>query len=257
MNRYNHILLLIFLLPSLATAEIQLNETEAQRIGEKIWMNEGAGKREYLTVWNKGEDFPSFGIGHFIWYPAGVESPFIESFPALRDYLQQQITLPHWLQISDDSPWQSREQFYHKFDGKQMQELRQILENNIPLQVAFIIQRMEDALPKMLTALPESTQRNELEKIFYRVAAEKNGSYALIDYINFKGEGTAKSERYQGQGWGLLQVLQAMDIKAEDIMHEFSRSADTTLTRRVNNAPRDESHWLPGWRKRLKTYHND
>jgi hypothetical protein len=26
-----------------------------------------------LTTWNAGEEFPSLGIGHFIWYPAGFD----------------------------------------------------------------------------------------------------------------------------------------------------------------------------------------
>ena len=37
--------------------------------------------------WNPGEEFPSLGIGHFIWYPAGVDGPFIESFPRLLAFL--------------------------------------------------------------------------------------------------------------------------------------------------------------------------
>ena len=30
-----------------------------------------------------------------------------------------------------------------------------------------------------------------------------------MDYVNFKGEGVSSSERYRGQGWGLLQVLES------------------------------------------------
>ena len=78
--------------------------------------------------------------------------------------------------------------------------------------------------------------------------------YALIDYVNFKGEGISEKERYKNQGWGLLQVLEHMNPENQNIMQEFARSADYVLTRRVENAPRDETHWLTGWRKRINTY---
>jgi len=235
-------------------AAIQVDETQAQRIALQIWQNEGAGRVDYLTVWNEGEDFPSFGIGHFIWYPTAVDGPFVESFPDLRDYLQQRLELPEWLRREEDSPWRSREQFYQQFDSAEMNGLRQLLQQSVSHQVGFIIQRMEQALPKMLEIVPEKAQRAHISTQFYRVADQANGPYALIDYINFKGEGVALSERYQGEGWGMLQVLQRMDPKASDVMAEFVHSADTVLTQRVANASRDESRWLVGWRKRLQTY---
>jgi hypothetical protein len=52
--------------------------TAAQKasIGRKIWQNESGGTVEGLTAWNVGEEFPSLGIGHFIWYPAGFNGRF-------------------------------------------------------------------------------------------------------------------------------------------------------------------------------------
>ena len=79
------LLLTSLLLPSLASTETNLTDAQASKIGEQIWQNEGLGRVDYLAVWNQGEAFPSFGIGHFIWYPAGVDGPFLESFPALRE----------------------------------------------------------------------------------------------------------------------------------------------------------------------------
>lgn len=250
------LLLLLILVAPFAEAKIQLTDAQAVKIGEQIWQNEGLGRVDYLTVWNDGEAFPSFGIGHFIWYPAGVNGPFMESFPALRDHLDAHMKLPQWLVEAGDSPWQSREQFYQQFDSPQMVELRQLLVESVSFQVAIIVQRMEAALPKILHSLTDATTRTDVEQRFYRIAAEPSGTYALIDYINFKGEGVAVSERYQGEGWGLLQVLQNMNTQADDVMAEFVRSADAVLTRRVENAPRDESRWLSGWRKRLQTYRN-
>ena len=69
----------------------------------------------------------------------------------------------------------------------------------------FIFKRLEASLEKMLEA---SDNKENVKKQFYRVANSPNGLYPLIDYVNFKGEGTNPKERYTGQGWGLLQVLE-------------------------------------------------
>jgi hypothetical protein len=82
------------------------------------------------------------------------------------------------------------------------------------------------------------------------------GPFALVDYVNFKGEGTLESERYKGEGWGLLQVLEAM--REGPALVEFQRAAESLLSRRVKNSPpgrrRGESRWLPGWKNRIRTY---
>ncbi|HHJ80202.1 MAG TPA: hypothetical protein ENJ65_01060 [Candidatus Tenderia electrophaga] len=239
---------------SIATENsIQLSPQQVQIIGQKIWQNEGRGKIENLTVWNKGEAFPSFGIGHFIWYPPNTDSPFTESFPQLKAHLQKTITLPDWLNKTHHAPWPSREIFYRNINNDKLNSLRQLLHNSIPQQVEFIVQRMEAALPKLLKVLPTAAQRKHVRQQFYRVAQQPNGIYALIDYVNFKGEGIASRERYKGQGWGLLQVLENMHNNKE-VMPEFVRAADFVLSQRVKNAPRDESRWLPGWRNRIQTY---
>ncbi|MFM8981770.1 MAG: hypothetical protein ACKOLA_02485, partial [Spartobacteria bacterium] len=64
-----------------------------------------------------------------------------------------------------------------------------------------------------------------------------------------------ESERYNSQGWGLLQVLETMPASG-NALPEFAKAADTVLTRRVKNSPpsRNEAKWLPGWRNRLATY---
>jgi len=236
-----------------AEYEIRLSPQQARHIGQQIWHNEGAGKIENLTVWNKGEAFPSFGIGHFIWYPQGVEETFSESFPQLLEHLRNTTPLPGWLQRTRHAPWKNRDSFYLNINSTEINSLRRLLNNSIPQQVEFIVQRMEAALPKMLATLPTEATREQIRQQFYRVAQQPNGIYALIDYVNFKGEGISLRERYQGQGWGLLQVLENMENNA-NVMPEFVRAADFVLTRRVQNAPRDESRWLPGWRKRLQTY---
>jgi len=234
--------------------EIVISNDLAQVIGKKIWQNEGAGKLDNLIVWNQGEDFPSLGIGHFIWYPEGVEQSFQESFPQLLQFIAKTQELPKWLVNTPYPPWTSREDFLENRNSKFVRDLKFFLQDTQVEQIRFIISRLEAALPKMLQEIKSGFERQRIRENFYHIAMQKNGVYALVDYVNFKGEGVSPKERYNNQGWGLLQVLEHMNGKSPNLMSEFVKSADFMLTRRVENAPRDERRWLPGWRKRLQTY---
>lgn len=246
---------LSLLLLATATASAQtvtLSDAQALAIGRRIWQNECAGTINGLTSWNAGEDFASLGIGHFIWYPKGQRGPFEESFPKLAAYLAAHgQSVPAWMRGS--CPWTTRMAFRADADSARMRELRGLLADTVALQARFCALRMEEALPKMLAAAPAS-ERDRVKANFYRVAAAPLGMYALIDYVNFKGEGTNPSERYAGQGWGLLQVLEAMG--GGSALPAFAKAADAVLTRRVKNSPpaRHEAKWLPGWRNRVATY---
>jgi len=260
------LLLVLSQLQALATNQmIELSEAEALEIGNKIWKNECAGTIKGLTTWNKGEEFPSLGICHFIWYPEGKEYKFEESFPAFLEYAQGNgAKLPDWLAKDPgqmDSPWTSRSQFYSEFDTPRMKELRQFLADNVKLQAHFATWRAEQALPKLLAATPEDKQE-EVTMKFYKMAESGGGVYALIDYVNFKGEGTNPKERYNGQGWGLLQVLELAPIKEnqtpDQALAAFRKGATAALARRVKNSPpeRGEKRWLAGWGNRIATYKN-
>jgi hypothetical protein len=252
---------LLMTLPAglVGAAPIQLTRAEASRIGKKIWQNECAGTISGLTSWNAGENFASLGIGHFIWYPKGVRGPFKESFPQLLAFAGQQGTkLPGVAQRNPDgSPWKSRSEFLAATQSSEMKELRQFLADTVDLQAQFLVQRLQQALPKMLAEAP-AAGRADLERQFDRVARTPQGCYALVDYVNFKGEGVLDSERYHGQGWGLLQVLQGMtgNDNGRAAADEFSASARRVLTQRVKNSPPDrhESRWLSGWIQRVNTY---
>ena len=233
---------------------LRLSDAQAARIGARIWRNESGGTIAGLTAWNYGEDFASLGIAHFIWYPEGRRGPFEESFPLLLSYFQAAgVGLPGWLVNSRSCPWPDRSHFLADQRGSRMEELRSLLANTVALQAKFAVSRLEAALPKMLEAAGPSP-REKIKRNFYRVAAEPSGPYALVDYVNFKGEGTLASERYKGLGWGLLQVLEAMDDGPA--LLEFRHAADVILTRRVENSPpeRGESRWLRGWKNRTGTY---
>jgi len=243
---------------SCAHAEIHLSDAEALMIGKKIWQNEAGQSVERLTHWNAGENFASLGIGHFIWYKKDERGPFTESFPGLLDaFAAAGVPMPAWLQLKPPCPWRDKAQFDQEFHSARTDELRKLLSETIAIQARYAADRVESALPKILAAAPAS-ERAALQTRFDRVASVPNGVYTLMDYVNFKGEGVNPSERYNGQGWGLLQVLEGMiDAPAGQASVEaFAKSADATLTRRVANSPpaRDENRWLPGWRKRLLTY---
>jgi hypothetical protein len=137
-----------------------------------------------------------------------------------------------------------------------MNQLRSFLADTIDLQAEFLLARLESALPKMLAEAAPSDRANVKEQ-FERLTKTPQGCYALIDYVNFKGEGVLHTERYQGQGWGLLQVLEAMHGTSDSgAVGEFARAAKAVLTRRVQNSPaeRHESRWLPGWIGRINSY---
>ena len=136
-----------------------------------------------------------------------------------------------------------------------MRQLRELLSATLSEQSAFLAQRLERALPSMLESMP-SQKRAKLKANFERLGASGKGRFALIDYVNFKGEGIKTSERYNGEGWGLLQVLDAMP--ADGGVKDFSEAAARVLTQRVKNSPpeRGENNWLPGWLNRVRAYAN-
>ena len=242
----------------LLQAAINLSPAEAHRIGRKIWQNECNGTVAGLTSWNTGEDFASLGIGHFIWYPAGRKGPFEESFPKLVAFLSsRRAKLPKMLAGREEMhcPWNSRAEFMLAQETPDMRELRRFLANTVHLQTQFMVNRLDTALPKMLDAT-SSSARPQVTAHFRRLAGSANGCYALVDYVNFKGEGVLPTERYAGQGWGLLQVLEQMPDGKNDPVREFSQAAAAVLTRRVHNAPpgHNESRWLTGWIHRVNSY---
>jgi hypothetical protein len=243
-----------------AAQALTLSHSEALKVGKRVWQNECGGTISGLTSWNQGEDFASLGIGHFIWYPKGRRGPFEESFPKLVSFISKRgaklPTLLLGVGHLQPCPWNSRAEFVHAQNSSEMNQLRRFLADTIDLQAEFLVARLEASLPKML-AEAAPADRTNVQTQFERLTKTPQGCYALIDYVNFKGEGVLHTERYQGQGWGLLQVLEAMhgdsDSGAPD---EFARAAKGVLTRRVQNAPHDrhESRWLTGWLRRVNSY---
>lgn len=234
----------------------ELSGADLDRIGKRIWQNECGGTVSGLTSWNTGENFASLGIGHFIWYPAGVEGPFEESFPKLVSWLDRSgVNLPVWLPGMKDCPWSSREAFLRDRDGERQKDLRKLLSATVRQQTQFIIARLAEATPKFRSAAGKQGERVEQNiRLLQQTAA---GNFALIDYVNFKGEGLNPKERYKGEGWGLLQVLMGMQpADAASAPGAFADSSKRVLSRRIQNSPaeRGEKRWLVGWHARCEAY---
>ncbi len=243
-----------------AHAQVRVTHQEAMKIGVKVWFNESAGSYIGLTTWARGEQFSSLGIGHFIWYPANWSGPYDETFPKLIKFMERNgVAVPAWLQGKNvpPCPWNTRAEFNQNLNSPRMVELREFLFETIPWQAQYMADRLTHALPKLLASVP-GDQRPYLRHTFNRIASTPQGLYVLIDYVNFKGEGVSRDERYDPYGWGLLQVLEQMRDAPQNVseLQAFAWAADQVLTRRVENAPswRHEYRWLDGWRKRVSTY---
>ncbi len=235
--------------PPAAHGAVTVDAATTAKIGQRIWQNECAGTVDGLTSWNAGEDFASLGIGHFIWYPKGKDGPFEESFPGLVQWLQQRgAPVPGWLLQTPDCPWNNRADFLRDAQSPRQRELRQLLASTVGLQTEYIIARLNRSLPTLAAAGGPAVGPN-----FQALSQSPEGLYAMIDYINFKGEGTKDTERYNGQGWGLAQVLADM---REPTPAGFADAAKRILSRRVANSPpaRGEQRWLPGWHNRCEGY---
>lgn len=241
---------------------MDISADEARRLGQRIYLNECAGRRECLLHWNAHEDFMSLGIGHFIWYPAGRRAAYGESFPRLVGYLSATGTPPPAvLTVTDGAtapcPWPDRQAFEADRGGATAAVLMAYLEATLDGQVRFMMRRLDAAWPAILAAAPPD-RRDQVRRRFARLARTPRGRYALVDYVNFKGEGLLAAERIGGHGWGLLQVLLEMDDVASvvDPLSAFAAAADRVLTRRAESDPRPHvsAQWLPGWRRRLATY---
>lgn len=262
---------LIFLNNSLAA----LAPAELNIIGAKVWQNECSGKTAGLISWNQGENFISLGIGHNIWYSKNQRDIFDESFPKLIKFMRKAgAGVPRWLDKDNvpPCPWQTKAEFLRAKQENSLifQELQQFLVSTIAWQAKYLVYRMETVLPEILELVP-SQERQNIKKILTELQQTPIGMYALIDYINFKGDGIKEYKKNPGGcngdcqqvyncGWGLLQVLRKMQHAPKNLSvnQAYAWAVKTTLTCRTTSAPierrENEKRWLPGWLNRADTY---
>lgn len=250
-------------LPSHLTAQ------DLDWVADKIYLNEANRQAKFLTHWNQGEAFPSFGIGHFIWLFSDTNPPFEATFPALVDYVSKTHSPPKWLKELTvfEPPWQTRRHFYQAWSSEELVSLRNWLEATQRQQAEFIYLRFQQALMAKLETLDQSLA-NQLKIKIAQLLKSKTGLFLMVDYHNFKGLGFNSKEVYQGFGWGLLNVINQMplpsDLKRGKKSHDaidalayeksFVKVAKQTLQKRIDLSPpsRKESRWRAGWFKRLE-----
>jgi hypothetical protein len=239
--------------PSLTSYELNV-------ISDKIYQNETGGNPKYLMYWSPNENFASLGIGHFIWYPKNEPKRFDETFPSMIDYyVANKVAVPKWLLQARKigAPWRNKEVFERARSDKEFQQLKNILMNTKALQTQFFFDRVHASIPEIITHVAPEYRKHIIAN-YNALVKTKGGLYPLIDYINFKGKGIKATERYNNQGWGLLQVLKNMRPvqQGAGALEEFSRVAYLMLERRVRNSPveKNEKRWLSGWKKRTDTY---
>jgi len=255
----------LFLVPTLYAAELRLTDAQANQIAHRIWLNEGSGKRSKLVWWNKGEEFASCGIGHFIWFTADKPMWFWEAFPPMLKFLiAHGARPPHWLKPTMHCVWNNYAQWHYakKHNTPKMRELTAFLDRTKGLQARFMLQRLNSSFPRILAYAKAHGQDKLVAENYRRLLYRKNGSidpkgaYILIDYINFKGDGVNKGERYQGKGWGLYQVLTRMNPKDPNPYHAFAVSGKWVLDRLTKICPpkRNLKRFKRGWFNRMDTY---
>lgn len=239
---------------------LALSSRELDKIGKKIWQNEASGREELLVFWSKNESFPSLGIGHNIWLPAGREFKFKEEFPLLCDFLKKKnVKLPDWLEKAKETgaPWQSREEFYN--DRHRRDQLRTLLTKTIGLQMQFMLERLKNRLPYIVEAAPDEEREKVINYIDILLSSSA-GTYVLIDYLNFKGDGISFKEESNGERWGLLAVLLAMPegLDKSNIIKSFVLSAAKRLLTLIDHSAPEYRRmaFFSGWMKRLGTYLN-
>lgn len=247
--------IIVFFIVAMNILAFSATKDELDKVAELIFKNEAGGKKEQLISWNYGEEFVSLGIGHFLWFPKDLKTPFKESFPALQEfYVRKGYVLPSLLN-NVAAPWDNRAEFVKSINTKEFKQALDFLYETKDIQMEFIAMRADGALESILKY---TQKKDEVKKAFYDVINSPFGIYPIIDYVNFKGEGIKDTENYNGYRWGLLQVLEYVADNKSNIspVEKFIEGGKFVLQRRVDNSPkeRNEAKWLPGWFKRLETY---
>lgn len=241
-------------------AGLSASPQDMNAIGERIFRNETEGDTSKLLRWNSQGNFADLGIGHLVWYPANQRGPYTETFPSFLKYVQSKnIPLPAWLanRPNEGGPWAKKAAFERAKNDQQMRELANFLQKTLGLQAAFMTDQLRRNMPSMVQTLPVQYRQTALNN-FQIMEKTSGGLYPMLDYMVFQGSGTNSNERYNGLGWGLLQVLINMEAvqPGSNALAEFMRSASDSVMHRVAVAPaeRREARMLSAWQTRVRTY---
>lgn len=234
---------------------IQLNEAELENFKNDLFKKECGSQISNLLFWNTKENFPSLGIGHFIWRLQKDNFRTERFRPFLTFLKKRKYQLPHWLENTPTCPWPNRESFYQAIDQSdpRILDLKNLIENTQNEQAEFIVYLTNEELD-VIFSCASSKGRWALKELL----KEKKGQLAILDYINFKGSGLNPNERYEGKGWGVLQVIELMGENPlkKNVTQSFALAAIQLLEERVEHSPMQrERPFLIGWIKRCQSYY--
>ena len=100
-----------------------------------------------------------------------------KAFPRFVRYVERRgAKLPEQLLGRKDGacPWNSRAEFLAAESSQRMKQLRKFLADTIDLQADFLVERLQDALPKMLAAAPPEA-RGQIAEQFERRREQRAG----------------------------------------------------------------------------------
>ncbi len=83
------VLLLLFIgcYSSWCAGKVIVSQKDFGLIADMVFFNECGEELDLIVYWNKGEDFMSLGLGHFIWYQKDKDNRFEESWCYLVYYV--------------------------------------------------------------------------------------------------------------------------------------------------------------------------
>lgn len=280
-----------------AIEKLQLTAHDYTKIAAYVSGQEFGQNPEGILDWNEGEAFPSLGIGHFIWFPQGVNPPYTESFPKMAKFIFKSWPQDSQLRVQDrlsfayvynqiydswgnikKAPWGNRSDFllWKKNRPEEFQHYVLVLNHSLmkALQASYLDYDFRRALvrivegvddPEDLVSMEATSEwtlvraRQHIQRNILLLLKKKQGVVALMDYVNFKGDGLNEGSRYQRIGWGLQQVLFKMRPASGNAFKNyklFSNAATAIMIRRAQLSGREieQKRWIHGWVNRTLSY---
>ncbi len=163
-----------------------------------------------------------------------------------------------------ECPWTDRTKFYDVNSTKQRNEMNNFLNITIEQQFESMTSDFINALPIIVNSSEEKYNTlKKIEKLLcndYNVTLAAHGTFCLMDYRSFKGNGTEvkkcindKGIKYE-QKYGLLHILDAIDTSSSDIYMSFYKKTSEALRMRVDNNCSNDFRHKEDWEKHTNEY---
>jgi hypothetical protein len=239
---------------------------QVQNITANLLNNETSCNPKFIMQWDSkaGEDFPSIGLPHVVWFREGQKQVVDESFPRFWKYIKDNYKgtaqIPNLGDPSSPSftsPWKTKEEF----DASPLKgDIGRFLldPDVIKLQAQFAMKRgVQSAYLIMAANSLDPNPKISNENIcgtFKKLLSSKKGLREIIDYANWKGEGVHYEEATKNQKirWGLKQVIENMGSVSspDDAEKKFADASEQALKTRVTDDPGLQKS-MPGLMNRI------